>query len=559
MLSARGTLRFQQQIYRCSSAEVLTTTRLLSSKVNPDSAPAKSPINFNDSRAAFRTKSFAQLLRARIVYTVCTIPVLVKNAEYLIRTSYKVLGPSATNVLMKYTFFGHFCGGEDARTIKPTVDFLKSNGIGAIFDYAAESDVAEDESKESAKPSSPAKASAMPPVTAYDSKDETKGRVYHYVDEDVCDKHLRTFEDCIRAVHASSEQGFAAIKVTALGNPNLLKRMSVTLREIRQLFMKFDTDGTGVISKDQFIKQYNQYFVAPANFSDTTFATVDKDGNGVVDYFEWSNAIVLENVRELVKFCKNKEGPLSLSVLNDDEMKDLARMRERVDHLAELANKLGVRLMIDAEHSYFQPAIDNIAQQLSAKYNNGAFPIIFNTYQMYLKDARHRMNLDFERAQRTNTHFAAKIVRGAYMVLERAHAKETGQADPILPTLPDTHENYNSAIKSMIGHMADGKKVEIMIASHNQRSIELALTEMQAKNLTPKAKVYFGQLLGMADHLTFHLGGAGYKAYKYVPYGKVNEVMPYLVRRAQENADVLGNARAELTMVGQEILRRMKL
>jgi len=109
----------------------------------------------------------------------------------------------------------------------------------------------------------------------------------------------------------------------------------------------------------------------------------------------------------------------------------------------------------------------------------------------------------------------------------------------------------------MLGHIADGKKVEIMIASHNQQSIELTLGEMQARRLPPSANVYFGQLLGMADHLTFHLGSAGYKAYKYVPYGKVNEVMPYLIRRAQENADVLGAARAELRMIGAELKRRL--
>jgi proline dehydrogenase len=105
--------------------------------------------------------------------------------------------------------------------------------------------------------------------------------------------------------------------------------------------------------------------------------------------------------------------------------------------------------------------------------------------------------------------------------------------------------------------MARGDKIEVVIASHNQQSIELALKEMQKFNLPPSAKVYFGQLLGMADHLTFHLGKAGYKAYKYVPYGKVNEVMPYLIRRAQENADVLGNAKAELKMIMAEIKRRV--
>ena len=96
-----------------------------------------------------------------------------------------------------------------------------------------------------------------------------------------------------------------------------------------------------------------------------------------------------------------------------------------------------------------------------------------------------------------------------------------------------------------------------MIASHNQESIELAISAMRSEGLKPSDTVYFGQLLGMADHLTFTLGSMGYQAYKYVPYGKVNEVMPYLIRRAQENADVLGNAKRELSMIQGEIGRRL--
>jgi len=559
-----GSSRLNGLIVRSPCWKVFTSSRCIQTgKDNKEKGYTATLVNFNDSETAFHSKTLGQLVRASLVYTVCTMPLLVRNAGNLIHTSYKFLGPFVTNASMKYTFFGHFCGGEDEKSIKPTVEFLKRNGIGAIFDYAAESDVAEEEELERIQPVAASITSpyvdtqAMPPITPYDLEDENKARVYHYVDEDVCDKHLKTFEDCIRAVNAVSDRGFAAIKITALGNPALLKRMSIVLNEIRALFAKFDEDGTGRITKEQFRKQYHFYFNINPNFDDEAFNELDIDRDGIVDYLEWSNAITMENVHRLVHNCKNKEGPLSKSLLSEEERRDLKRMRLRVDHLASLAHGLNVRLMIDAEHTYFQPAIDNIAQQLSTKYNRGTFPIIFNTYQMYLKDANHRLHIDFERAQRSNTHFAAKLVRGAYMVLERAHAIETNQPDPILPTLAATHQNYNTTIKEMLGYIAGGKKVEIMIASHNQQSIELTLEEMRSRGLAPSANVYFGQLLGMADHLTFHLGAAGYKAYKYVPYGKVNEVMPYLIRRAQENADVLGAARAELRMIGAELKRRL--
>ena len=109
----------------------------------------------------------------------------------------------------------------------------------------------------------------------------------------------------------------------------------------------------------------------------------------------------------------------------------------------------------------------------------------------------------------------------------------------------------------LVDKIADGEKVEVMIASHNQQSIEMTLQKADQRGLQPSAPIYFGQLLGMADHLTYSLGGAGYRAYKYVPYGKIHEVMPYLIRRAQENSDMMGGVSVELNMLKKEIFRRM--
>jgi proline dehydrogenase len=243
--------------------------------------------------------------------------------------------------------------------------------------------------------------------------------------------------------------------------------------------------------------------------------------------------------------------------LDANEVKLVKQMRERIYKLAKLAKDLGVRLMIDAEHTYFQPAIDNITVDLAKKYNND-YPVIFSTYQMYLKDSRQRLKTDIERAKKGNYKFAAKLVRGAYMVLERQRAKDLGYEDPINDTLDATHRNYNGAIKEVLQAMvSSNNQIEIMVASHNQQSVELTLQVMNELGLPPSAGVYFGQLLGMSDHLTFSLGNNGYKAYKYVPYGKINEVMPYLIRRAQENSGALSGAKVEIDMINSEIKRRL--
>jgi proline dehydrogenase len=152
--------------------------------------------------------------------------------------------------------------------------------------------------------------------------------------------------------------------------------------------------------------------------------------------------------------------------------------------------------MIDAEHTYFQPAIDIISTDLIKKYNR-VYPVIFSTYQMYLKDSSSRLLIDLERARKGNYSFAAKLVRGAYMVVERSRAAQMGYDDPVHDKLSHTHENYNKAMKDLILCIAAGEHVEVMIATHNRQSVELALETMSSSGLSPKSNVYFGQLLGL--------------------------------------------------------------
>merc|ERR1719453_1424792 len=238
-------------------------------------------------------------------------------------------------------------------------------------------------------------------------------------------------------------------------------------------------------------------------------------------------------------------------------------MIERVQGLAALAERHSVRLMIDAEHSYFQPAIDQLVLDLQRKYNRQKHqPIIFNTYQAYLKDAPSKIDAHIALAEREGWHFAAKLVRGAYMELEATHAVALGQESPIHPTIDATHDCYNDAISTILRRPAvtNGEsRPNLMVASHNQGSIEHTLSEMAENGITRDADggVAFGQLYGMADHLTFTLGAHGYQAYKYVPYGPLHEVLPYLVRRAQENAGMLKNSGNERAMLLAELRRRM--
>lgn len=496
-------------------------------------------IDFSDPRVSFKSKSLWELVRGKVVFTTCQIKPLVKNSEKLVKLSYKILGMNLTNALFKLTFFGHFCAGEDVVSIGGTVKRLEKGGVGSILDYAAESDVSEDDKK-------------VPESTTVG---KVSGRTYDYKDEEVCDGHLEVFITAIKNVKDVTPTGFAAIKCTALGNPELLKQASSALVEIRKLFHRLDANNTGFVTREQFLATFSNKI----NGKDVLeyFNILDSDNDGRIDYIEWTNGLKLEDLHLLTQHC-TVQGPLFQATLNAQERELLVNMKKRIYKLADLAQQLGVRLMIDAEHTYFQPAIDNITIELARIYNRtGKFPVIFSTYQMYLKDSRHRLLTDLDRARKGNYKFAAKLVRGAYMVLERQHALEKGLPDPINENISVTHDNYNFALKETITRIARGDDIEIMIASHNQNSVELAVKTMNELKLPPSVGVYFGQLLGMSDHLTFSLGENGYQAYKYVPYGKVNEVMPYLIRRAQENSDALSGAATELKMTNQEIIRRL--
>jgi len=463
---------------------------------------------------------------------------------------------------MKKTFFGHFCGGETTAELQPTIDKLSESGIGSILDYAAEADVVK----------SPEKVEKL---AAYGLDQKVTVRMYDYSNEKNCDHHVETFKHCIAAAKASSAPGakcFAAIKVTALGDPELLRALSTTLNEYQMVFNeRINVGSEDFVTKERFRIAYMGIFRGGEAEADALFGRLDGDGDGQIDLIDWMHNMPVEKLHELTVDCLNQNGKLTAVMLNDDERVLYANMKRRLSELAQMAESLGVRIMIDAEQTYFQPAIDHLTHRLMAIYNHrsGKNPVVFGTYQMYLKDSEYRLLRDMERAERYGYRFAAKLVRGAYMVGEAEHMRELNSTYyPIHSTLEDTHLNYNDAITSVFKRIREFKRanpdpaapceLEIMLASHNQYSMAHAVKEMQKYNLDPASSgIYFGQLLGMSDHLTYTLGLHGYRPYKYVPFGKVSEVMPYLIRRSVENSDALSGAQLELRMLRAELWRRL--
>ena len=199
---------------------------------------AKNPVpDFNDAKSAYEKKTTTELLRAAACFRLCKVPILVDNAEPLLRMSRKVLGGWIVDNTLKATLYGHFCAGEDQNRIRPVLKRLDEAGIASILDYAAEND-------------GPAGETSLPSMP--EAEANIRVQTYDYESEAQCDRHVETFLHCINDVASFGSNGFAAVKITALGNPKLLARLSTAIVEAKRLFEIFDYNGDGVISREEF-------------------------------------------------------------------------------------------------------------------------------------------------------------------------------------------------------------------------------------------------------------------------------------------------------------------
>lgn len=340
--------------------------------------------------------------------------------------------------------------------------------------------------------------------------------------------------------------------------------MSTAIIESTRLFNQFDSNNDGIVTVAEFREGYTRAFTNAETEVPRLTKILDPNNTGHIDYIEWSKLLAPEDLPKIVANCRDTNGPLSRATPSAEELQLMIRAKERLWEIAQCAFDNDVRLLVDAEQTYYQPAIDNFVISLMKEFNNkdkSKAPIIFNTYQAYLKDTYSRVQIDVDRAQRNNYHFAAKVVRGAYMYAERQRAQDMGYPSPVQDSIEDSHKGYNNIIEFLLkDRMKRDTKAEVMLGTHNRESIEMVIKLLQDNGKKNNdLGVHFAQLLGMRDDLTFTLGRAKYNAYKYVPYGKVGEVMPYLIRRAQENSDITKGMGQELKLLEMEFARRIKL
>jgi len=238
--------------------------------------------------------------------------------------------------------------------------------------------------------------------------------------------------------------------------------------------------------------------------------------------------------------------------LTTEEQEEWDRVVARYDKVAKKAFTNDVPLLIDAEESWMQDAADDLIEAMMVKYNKEKV-IVFGTLQMYRWDRLDYLRDLHQRAQDQGFYIGMKLVRGAYMEKERERAEEKGYKSPICETKQATDDNYDAAVKYMMDH----EKMAVYAGTHNEESakylMELADEYKIAKD---DPRMWFGQLYGMSDHISFNLATLGYNVSKYLPFGPVRDVMPYLIRRAEENTSVAGQTSRELKLLKQERRRR---
>ncbi|MFM2208300.1 MAG: hypothetical protein RL213_2275 [Bacteroidota bacterium] len=241
--------------------------------------------------------------------------------------------------------------------------------------------------------------------------------------------------------------------------------------------------------------------------------------------------------------------------LSVEEAEENTRFRNRFDTICRTASEYGVPVFIDAEESWIQDAIDDIATEMMSRYNRERV-IVYNTVQLYRHDRLAYLTSAIGKAKAEGYKAGYKLVRGAYMEKERARAQKMGYPSPIQPDKSATDRDYNAALETCIGHL---EHVAVCVGSHNEES-NLLMTRLMERNgiVAGHPHIWFSQLYGMSDHITFNLSSAGYNVAKYVPYGPVTAVLPYLIRRAQENTSVAGQTGRELRLIMSERKRRGK-
>ncbi len=297
-------------------------------------------------------------------------------------------------------------------------------------------------------------------------------------------------------------------------------------------------------SCDQFIKVVD-YAATQAN---VPFMSIKVTGIARFALLEKMDAMMQKEEGTLIKRYEK-----TLDQLSSDDKLEWQRICNRMERICSAAAPKKVGVLVDAEETWIQDPVDALVMLMMDQYNK-TFPVIYNTAQLYRHDRYQFIHDCYEAAERRNFIFGIKLVRGAYMENERERAAKLGYPSPIQSDKDSCDSDYNRSVEFCLHHV---DRVATIVASHNEESNQLAAQLLHSKGLPHNhPHVHFSQLYGMSDHITFNLAKDGYSVSKYLPFGPIEDVVPYLMRRAQENSSMSGQMGRELALIKKEMGRR---
>ncbi len=260
----------------------------------------------------------------------------------------------------------------------------------------------------------------------------------------------------------------------------------------------------------------------------------------------------------------NSDAKCIEEILDEDELKTYHAGISRIKQLCSASCEVKIGILLDAEQSHRQPGIEFIYKEIAGEFNT-VKPVIWNTYQMYLTRTTKALQDDLHEAKTKGYILACKLVRGAYMKSETNNAKDLNYKNPLRSSKNDTDDNYNKAIELLVNEISSSSKnahsnISVFIATHNRQSIDYTTQLMKKHNLPSNHEaIHFAQIKGMSDHITNALGESTYNTYKLVPYGAFEEILPWLLRRLDENQDIFGAMQSELHLYHAELAKRAKM
>ncbi|MDX1446423.1 proline dehydrogenase family protein [Lishizhenia sp.] len=371
--------------------------------------------------------------------------------------------------------------------------------------------------------------------------------------------------DLNRAYRLFKLMGYPSLVNMGSGVLNMAMKMNLPVKGIvkRTIFRQF-CGGETILECDSTIEELNKFNVG---------TILDYSVEGMLDKEDFTDTvnelistIIRANGEKAIPYAVFKVTGLAnfnlLKRVNDEnaeiseaDRKALDLVIERIDTICAKAHEFGVPVFIDAEESWIQDIIDRICAEMMRKYNREQ-SIVFNTVQMYRHDRLQFLKDSIKEAKEQGYNYGVKLVRGAYMEKERARAEEHGYPSPIQPDKAATDRDYDLALEHVVQHIDYCK---LCAGTHNEESSAFLAELLEKYNLEKDdRRIYFAQLLGMSDHISYNLSYEGYNVAKYVPYGPVKEVIPYLMRRAEENTSVAGQTGRELSLIMKEKKRRRR-